>query len=70
MSIPALIPEIITARTVSVKVKILEPAAVSGISAVLLNILELREISSYMIENTVKNNSYAVFVESAADFLE
>ena len=67
---PALVPERITIGALSVKVQILEPAAVGGIPLFLLHILEREEISSDMIEHTVQNDTDAVFTECFTDFLK
>ena len=66
VTVPALIPEGVSAWTLTAEVKILKPVAIAAALTFFLNVNELREFSSYMIEYTVKDNSYAVFVKLVA----
>jgi hypothetical protein len=70
VTVPAFVPERISARALSAEVEILEPVTVLAVLAFFLNIHELREFSSYVVENAVKNNSDAVLMESVAEKTE
>ena len=70
VTVPAFIPEGITVRTLTAEVEILEPAAVSRALTVFLNVHELRELASDMIEHTVEDYTDAVLMEFIADKAE
>ena len=70
VAVPAFIPEWVAAGTLTAEVEVLEPVAVARPLTLLLNIDELGKFPSYMVENAVKDDPDAVFVELVADEAE
>ena len=68
--VPALVPEAVIVSGISAEIQSAEPAAVTGTLPVLLDIKECKMLSADVVENAVKDNSDAVFVQSLAYLCE
>ena len=70
VAVPALVPEGVAAGAGTAEVEVLEPVAVLRALTLFLYINELREFSADVVENSVKDNAYAVFVKSVTNEAE
>ena len=70
VTVPALVPERVAAGAWTAEVEVLEPVAVLRALTLFLYINELREFSSDVVENSVKDNAYTVFVKSVTNEAE
>ena len=67
IAVPALIPEVVAAGTLTAEVQTGKPVAVFRCLSLFLDILECPEVASHVVEYAVQDDPDAVFVQFVAD---